>query len=217
VFRSTAYAVASALTLAAALTACGGHEHPGATPTPTPTAVSSASPSPSATRAGASVPPKAVLPKGFRIVVDGGKTGDPAKDAVLAANLAQYEATFQAIDRQDPEDPLYKEWTGREGVTVDAQQSTKAYIEEFVKDKQTSFGTLRIYDERVSSMTAMKAHLTWCEDQTKTYAKVIATGKVLYTKPSRNDYTYYRSTLWKQKGRWITVWVQSFEGDARCA
>jgi hypothetical protein len=162
------------------------------------------------------VPPKATLPQGFHIVVDGGETGDPAKDAVLAANLARYEALYQAVARQDPEDSLYKAWTGRESVTVDAQQRLKTYIEKFVKVKQTVSGTLHLRDERVTSLTRKKASMTWCEDQTHSYSKVIATGTVLYTKPSRSDVAYFRSTLWKEHGRWVTVWLQSFVGDSRC-
>jgi hypothetical protein len=218
-FRPTAPALALALALAATLTACGGgHDaHASSTPTPSASRAPSPSPSPSATKAGASAPPKATLPQGFHIVVDGGKTGDPAKDAVLAANLAQYEATYQAVARQDPDDALYKEWTGRSSAVMDAQSDARDYIESFVKVKQTVSGTIRLYDERVTSITAKKADLTWCEDQSKAFSKVIATGKVLYNKPNQNSYIYKQSLLWKNRdGRWITVGITSVQGDARC-
>jgi hypothetical protein len=49
------------------------------------------------------------------------------------------------------------------------------------------------------------------------YGKVIKTGKILYTKPSRADFSYFQSTLRKDdSGRWITVWLRSFNKDARC-
>ncbi len=178
---------------------------PTAAASPTPTPVSDA-------------PPAAVLPAGFTITVDGGPTGNPQKDAVLAANLSFYQAEYQAIGRQNAHDSLYQEWTGRASAMFDAQTATETYIQKFVTRGIGVSGTLRIYDEVVSAITGKQAQLHWCEDQTLTYAKNLSTGKVEYTKPSRSDFTYYQSIQQQNsQGRWITTAIQGSEGDSRCS
>ncbi len=218
--RVTVPAAACAISAALLLTGCGSSKTaapaaPGITGAQSASAAPSASPSasPSATPA-----PTAVLPAGFTIQVDGGPTGDPVKDAVLAANLSYYRAVFQAVGKQNADDSLYQLWTGQETVLVNARQSTEKYIQAFISGGDSIYGTLRVYDRNVTLTSASKASLTWCEDQTKTFDKVVATGKVLYNAPSRASYTYYRSTLWKNSaGRWITVWISGLQGDSRCS
>ena len=178
---------------------------PTAAASPTPTPVSDA-------------PPAAVLPAGFTIVVDGGSTGNAEKDAVLAANLSFYRAMYQAIGRHNANDSLYQQWTGQATAMFNARSSTQTYIQKFVTRGVGVTGTLRIYDEVVSAITGKQAQLHWCEDQTLTYAKNISTGKVDYTKPSRNDFTYYQSIQTQNSsGRWITTAIQGIQGDSRCS
>ena len=214
-----ATAAACAVTAALLLSGCGSTSKTAvadptsisgaqsATPTPTP------SPSPSV-----SMPPAAVLPAGFSIVVDGGTTGNPAKDAVLAANLSFYQAEYQAIGKQNADDSLYQQWTGQKDAMFDARAATKAFIESLVSKNITVVGVLRIYDEKVQSLTSTDADLTWCEDQSGGHAKNVKTGVVDNSAPDRTDFHYYESQLSKNsQGRWITVAIKSIEGDPRCS
>lgn len=179
------------------------------------TAAPTAAPSPSAATV---TLPAAVLPAGFSIVVDGGPTGDAAKDAVLAANLDFYRAEYQAIGRQNAGDSLYQQWTGQYSATFNARSTTRAYINSLVGQGLTVTGTLRVYDQVVTAVTATQAQLHWCEDQSDAYAKVVRTGVVKYNKPSRQSFYYYQSIMTRNsQGRWITTAVQSFEGDSRCS
>jgi len=179
------------------------------------TATPSASPTPSTP---ADTPPAAVLPADFSIVVDGGPTGNAAKDAVLAANLDFYRAEYQAIGRQNAGDSLYQQWTGQYSALFNARSSTKAYINSLVGQGLTVTGTLRVYDQVVTAVTGTQAQLHWCEDQSDAYAKVVKTGVVKYNKPSRQSFYYYQSIMTRNsQGRWITTAIQSYEGDSRCS
>ena len=221
--RASVPAAAAACAAAAALllSGCGSSGKQavaaptGITGAQTASATPSASPTPTPA---ADAPPAAVLPAGFTIVVDGGSTGNAEKDAVLAANLSFYRAMYQAIGRHNANDSLYQQWTGQATAMFNARSSTQTYIQKFVTRGVGVTGTLRIYDEVVSAITGKQAQLHWCEDQTLTYAKNISTGKVDYTKPSRNDFTYYQSIQTQNSsGRWITTAIQGIQGDSRCS
>lgn len=218
--RVTVPAAACAISAALLLTGCGSSK----TAAPAASGITgaqSSAPAPSASASPTASPsavPVAVLPSGLSIVTDGWTTGDPTKDAVLAGTLALYRAEYQAVNKQNPDDSLYKLWTGQESVAINAQQTTRTYIESFVSVGQTITGTIRLYDENITSLTAKAAKMTWCEDQTKAFSKVVSSGKVLYNAPSRDSYFYKEATLWKgADGRWITVWVSGIQGDSRCS
>lgn len=159
-----------------------------------------------------------MLPADVKIQVDGQAPTDPVQKTVWDGWLAEYQAEFQAVSRQNPNDSLYKLWTGTEkDAGFDATDTIKKYIATFGANGHTVSGTLRLYDWTVTATDSVGYHLSWCEDQTKFYDKDAKTGKVLVNAPSRNDFSFFRSTLQKgPDGRWITDWIQSTQGDPRC-
>ncbi|WP_431679109.1 hypothetical protein [Kitasatospora sp. KL5] len=216
--RTVGTAIAAGALGMAALTGCGSN---GAKSTDAPTiagaATGSASPSASASPSSAAGVPEAVLPDGVTLTVEAQPTGDPQKDAVLAGVTARYRAVYQAIGRQDPEDALYKQWTTATVKTASARQHDRTYIANLVGKKHTVTGAYRVYDPKFVTVDAAKANVTWCEDQTKAFAREVATGKVLTTTPSRTDYIFFDAILEKAAdGRWLTSALLGHEGDSRC-
>lgn len=226
----TATAVAGALTLAAG---CGGSQRKASLTTDATGASSSSSSASSTPGAGSSSSspgasssssapaadvPAAVLPSDFTIVTDDTAPTDPAQKAIWDGWFAEQQAFFQAASRQDPDDQLYQLWTGAEkGGSVDGRAIVRKSLGYYHDHHLTITGTDRFYHWKIAGTDNLGTHLTWCEDQSKTYDKDPKTGKVLVTAPSRTDYRYYRSTLQQgPDGRWITVWISGLEGDPNC-
>lgn len=180
--------------------------------TSTPSASPTSTPSPSSSI------PAAVLPADFKIVVDASTPTDPTQQAIWAGWLSFYQAMYQAIGRTNPDDPLYTQWTG---LPTNGAPSAKFTTHDFIKRYQdagiTATGTLRLYNRSILGSDGQGTHLSWCEDQTYAYAKVVKTGVVKKTQPSRDDFIYYESYE-KQgaDGRWLTMWIHSVVGDDRC-
>ncbi|MEV6209639.1 hypothetical protein [Kitasatospora sp. NPDC051914] len=215
--RTVRTAIAAGALGMAALTGCGIN---GTKSTDDPTiagaVTGSASQSASASPSAAGVP-EAVLPDGVSLTVEAQPTGDSQKDAVLAGVTARYRAVYQAIGRQDPEDALYKQWTTATVKTLSARQHDRTYIANLVGKKHTVTGVYRVYDPKFVTLDDAKANVTWCEDQTKAFAKEVATGKVLTTTPSRTDYIFFEANLEKAAdGRWLTSALLGHGGDSRC-
>lgn len=210
------------------LAGCGGSSQKAAT-LPSTSTSSSTTPSAAATTstpstAPTSTPtpssniPAAVLPADIKIVVDAPTPTDPTQSAIWAGWLSFYQAEYQAIARTNPDDPLYTQWTG---LPTNGAPSAKFTTHDFIKRYQdagiTATGTLRLYQRAILGSDGQGTHLSWCEDQTYSYAKVVKTGFVKKTQPSRDDFIYYESYV-KQgpDGRWLTMWIHSVVGDDRC-
>jgi hypothetical protein len=225
----TVTALAGALALTAG---CGGSQNKASlTANTTGTSTSAASTAPttgagSSSTSGASSPssapaatvPAAVLPPDFTIVTDDAPPSDPAQKAIWDGWLAEQRAFFQAASRQDPNDRLYQLWTGPEKQSnVDGTAIVRKSLGYYHDHGLTITGTDRFYHWKIAGSDNLGTHLTWCEDQSKTYDKDPKTGKVVVTAPSRTDFRYYRSTVQQgPDGRWITVWINGLEGDPNC-
>jgi len=219
--RTAGTALAAVLIGATALTGCGSDAKKSSTDqatipgADTSSAPASASPSPSPSAADGV--PEAQLPDGVTFQADLQPTGDPAKDAVLAGVTARYKAVYQAIGKQDPEDALYKKWTTATATTASARQHDRTYISNLVSKQHTVTGVYRVYDAKFTAVDDAKASVTWCEDQTKAFAKEVGSGKVLTTTPSRSDYIFFDAIMEKgPDGRWLTSNLLGHEGDSRC-
>lgn len=202
-----------AATLPSASTSASGATTPSAAATTsTPSAAPTSTPTPSSSL------PAAVLPADFKIVVDAPTPTDPTQNAIWAGWLAFYQAEYQAIGRNNPDDQLYTQWTGLPtNGAPSAKFTTHDYIKSFHDTGDTITGTLRLYLRGVLGSDDQGTHLSWCEDQTAAYAKDIKTGAVKKTPPSRDDFFYYESYEKQGKdGRWLTMWIHSVQGDDRC-
>ncbi|NDZ77596.1 hypothetical protein G3I19_03460 [Streptomyces sp. SID10853] len=209
---------AAALVVAAALllSACGGGDSassdkaekvPGAD-------TGKQSASPSASNAGDGIKrPKVVLPKGVSDVFEGGKTGDPKKDAVLADNARNLDAINAAITTDAKKLTPALRFYNKD----DALTSALSYIQGFYDDGRSYVGAARYYNRKVTPLKGGAVALTYCQDATKTYPKDRRTGKVTHPAASSGDYTFFNERLEKNdKGVWQSASVISGAGDQKC-
>ncbi|MFB7321483.1 hypothetical protein [Streptomyces sp. NPDC056190] len=129
-----------------------------------------ASPTPSATAVGR---PEIQLPSDVIDKYDDWKTGDAAKDAVLADTARRIDATNDAIVRGDKRSPGLSFYY-RDKALTEAAAWVKAYL-----DANLSFtGTTRYYAPKVTLSGATTATVVYCSDESKGFNKNRKTGKV---------------------------------------
>ncbi|MFF9170235.1 MULTISPECIES: hypothetical protein [unclassified Streptomyces] len=211
-------AAAAALTTAAVLllSACGGggsdstdNDKIAGADTGAPT---SASPTPSAS-ADQIKRPEIKLPSDIQNVFEGGTTGDPTKDAVLADNERRINSITEAITVDAKEHPALKFYS-----KGDALLTSYTYIKGFYDKNRSYVGKARYYDREVTILSDGVAAVTYCEDGTQTYPKDRKTGKVDRSiKGSASDYAFYNTRLERNaQGVWQTTSVSSTEAAKRC-
>ncbi|MFF9817094.1 hypothetical protein [Streptomyces sp. NPDC014006] len=175
-------------------------------------ASASASPSPSASADGIKRP-EIKLPSDIQNVFEGGTTGDPKKDAVLADNERRINSITEAITVDAKEHPALKFYS-KDGALLSAASFIKAFY-----DKNRSYaGKARYYDREVKILSDGVAAVTYCEDGTQTFPKDRKTGKVdRSVKGSASDYVFYNTRLERSaQGVWQTTSVSSTEAAKRC-
>ncbi|WP_190329350.1 hypothetical protein [Streptomyces venezuelae] len=167
------------------------------------------SPSPKASAADGVDRPEIKLPKDVKNVFEGGKTGDPKKDAVLADNERWLDALIEATVVVDAKDHPALKFYG----SGDALLSAADYIQGFRKKDKSFIGTIRYYDRQVTFLKDGVAAVSYCKDGTKTYPKDLKTGKVDRSIPeSAADYGFYNTRVKKDaNGVWQTESVTYVE------
>ncbi|CAM5270395.1 hypothetical protein [Streptomyces griseomycini] len=213
--RSLPVAAAFAATAALLLTACGGEdgsskandEIAGAD-----TGKTGKSPSPAAAATDSAQRPEVELPKDVTNTFDGWKTGDAAKDAVLADASRRIDALAYAITQGDPEEPVlgfyYKD---------DALLGAADWVQEFVKAKKSMTGETRYFKPNVNVYEKDKATLTYCSFEGEAFVKDRQTGKAEKTPVTDNSYLLYSTRLEKSdKGVWQTAVLNSERGNDSC-
>lgn len=170
----------------------------------------SASPSPSA--ATTTDRPEVELPSDVKDVYEEWKTGDEAKDAVLADAARRIDATNDAILRGDT-GALGLTFYYRDKALADAVEWVQAYV-----DANLSFtGTTRYYAPQVTASGEQSATLVYCADESKGFNKNRKTGKVDRTPSDESPYVLYNTRLEKNKqGVWQTTNLISKRGDKKC-
>jgi hypothetical protein len=82
----------------------------------------------------------------------------------------------------------------------------------------TITGTVRDYRPTVAFDAADRAQVSYCEDESKAYDKVIATGQVKKTTPSLKDFSLWRMGLVRNAaGDWQVVDYSQQKGVSKCA
>lgn len=212
--------VAAALVASAALllTACGGDggeskdndkiagADTGSETSASPTASASAS-AVSADR------PKVELPSDVIDKFESWKTGDEAKDAVLADTAGRIDATNDAILRGD---------TGTPGLSFyyrdKALSDAVAWVQAYVDANMSFTGTTRYYAPQVTLSGETEASVVYCADESKGFSKNRKTNKVDRTPSSESPYVLYNTRLAKSaQGVWQTINLVSTRGDKTCA
>ncbi|MFK0109186.1 hypothetical protein [Streptomyces sp. NPDC091217] len=211
--RTLPVASALAATATLLLTACGGGdggskandkiagvESGGAKASPSPSADSTAN------------RPKITLPSDLTDTFESWKTGDTTKDAVLEDVAQRVDATNYAIAQGDPELPALSFYYGG-GALADA----KDWVESIAKDGYSITGVNRYYNAKIDVFNSASAGVVYCEDQSKAFAKVRKSGKVIKTAVNDDSYVVYTTRLEKNKqGVWQTTKLTSQRGSKSC-
>ncbi|MER7840155.1 hypothetical protein ABTY98_30750 [Streptomyces sp. NPDC096040] len=156
--------------------------------------------------------PKITLPNDLTDTFESWKTGDTTKDSVLEDVAQRINATNYAITQGDPASPaLSFYYTG--GALADA----KDWVESIAKDGYSITGINRYYNAKIDVFDSASAGVVYCEDQSKAFAKVRKSSKVLKTAVNDDSYVIYTTRLEKNKqGVWQTTKLTSERGSKSC-
>ncbi|MFH8659556.1 hypothetical protein [Streptomyces afghaniensis] len=213
----TTTAAATALTAAVALllTGCGGSDSSGSKDSDKIAGADAGSGSskPSASVTGDDIErPEIKLPSDVENVFEGGTTGDPAKDAVLADNERMINSIDEAITVDADKHPALKFYS-----KDDALLAAATYVKSFYESGTTWAGVTRYYDREVTLDGKTSATVTYCGDETKSYSKDRKTKQVKKTPGDADDYVSYTARMTKNaKGVWQAVKVTSQRGAEQC-
>lgn len=213
--RHPAAGAALAVTAALLLSSCGDSDASSDKPDKIAGAGhATASPSVSASPSGDGIArPKVVLPKGVSNVFEGGKTGDPKQDVILADNARNLDAIDAAITTDMKTAAPALEFYNK----GDALAAALTYVKRFYDDGKSYVGTTRYYNRKVTPLKGNTVAITYCADATKTYPKDRKTGKVTHLPGSADDYTFFNERLEKNdKGVWQSASVISGPGAKKC-
>ncbi|MFJ9565609.1 hypothetical protein ACIRQQ_36920 [Streptomyces fuscichromogenes] len=210
--RTMPAATALAATAALLLTACGGGDSGSKANDKIAGADSGstkASASPTGSAAGR---PEITLPGDLSDTFESWKTGDTTKDAVLGDVAQRIDVTNYAIAQGDPELPALSFYYSG-GALADA----KDWVESIAKDGYSITGVNRYYNAKIDVFDAASAGVVYCEDQSKAFAKVRKSGKVIKTAVNDDSYVVYTTRLEKNKqGVWQTTKLTSQRGSKSC-
>ncbi|MFJ3336629.1 hypothetical protein [Streptomyces sp. NPDC086766] len=200
-------------TAALLLTGCGGSDSDSKGNDKIAGADTGKSASPSTTASASAGRPKIQLPSDVTDTYENWKTGDGAKDAVLADTARRIDATNDAILRGDTSAPALSFYY-RDKALTGAVAWVKAYV-----DADLSFtGTTRYYAPKVTLSGPTTASVAYCSDESKGFNKNRKTNKVDKTPSSESPYVLYNTRLEKNKqGVWQTSNLVSKRGEKTCA
>ncbi|MEU0783728.1 hypothetical protein ABZ341_19395 [Streptomyces sp. NPDC006173] len=213
--RSLPVAAAFAATTALLLTACGsGDDSPKGNDkiAGAGSGSSTTSASPTASPEGSAQHPKVTLPGDLTNDFDDWKTGDAAKDAVLADASRRIDALDYAITQGDADEPVlgfyYK---------GDALVGASQWVKGFVEAKKSMTGDTRYFRPRLNVYAKDKATLSYCSFEGKAFAKDLKTGKADKTPVTDKSYLLYVTRLEKSdKGVWQTAVLNSERANSAC-
>ncbi|MET9253193.1 hypothetical protein [Streptomyces sp. NPDC003717] len=156
--------------------------------------------------------PSLKLPADVKNVFEGGTSGDPVKDAVLADNERMINSIDEAITVDANEHPALKFYNKDNALIAAA-----TYIKTYYDSGTTWTGMTRYYDRKVTLAGEKAATMTYCADETKSYSKDRKTQKVKNTPGDADDYVSYNTRMRKSaQGVWETVSVVSRRGAEEC-
>ncbi|MEU3089412.1 hypothetical protein ACWCQ0_29825 [Streptomyces massasporeus] len=133
------------------------------------------------------------LPSDMDLVFDWDKPKDKNEAAAMddAANFLR--AIYRGVDKRTTKDAAVTAYT-----TGDGLHYAQVQINEWIKGGWTATGTLRHYDATTRSATnGTSVEVAFCADAGKFYGKEIKTEKTLKTKPSIEDFDYFKIIMVK--------------------
>ncbi|MGW5633888.1 hypothetical protein [Streptomyces sp. NPDC003832] len=170
------------------------------------------SPSPTAEASNSGGRPEITFPSDAKNVFEDQKTGDAAKDAVLADSALSVNSVDEAIFEGD---------TGTEALgfynTGKALESSITFAQQYIDGGDTWVGVTRYFGYKVTLSGSDKAYVSYCSDESKSYIKDRKTGKVDKSPATADSYVLYNTSLTKNgKGVWQTTNIASNGGDKAC-
>ncbi|MFD0551108.1 hypothetical protein ACFQ0X_19370 [Streptomyces rectiviolaceus] len=175
--------------------------------------MTSAGPSPSAT-GDAIERPVIKLPNGVKNVFEGRRTGDAAKDAVLADSERGIDAESDAIVRGTPTSAALRFYNKGETLLSEVK-----YVQSFLDGGISYKGTIRYFDRRVTVVDDKTATLVYCADESGAVNTDRRTGKTRKSGQTRRDdnYVLYNTRLTlNSKGVWQSIEGFSKRGADTC-
>ncbi|MEU2909050.1 hypothetical protein ACFYM3_07460 [Streptomyces massasporeus] len=133
------------------------------------------------------------LPSDMDLVFDWDKPKDKNEAAAMddAANFLR--AIYRGVDKRTTKDAAVTAYA-----TGDGLHYAQVQINEWIKGGWTATGTLRHYDATTRSATnGTSVEVAFCADAGKFYGKEIKTEKTLKTKPSIEDFDYFKIIMVK--------------------
>ncbi|MFD5482567.1 hypothetical protein [Streptomyces hawaiiensis] len=170
----------------------------------------SASPSPS--KSDSAGRPKITFPSDATNVFEDEKTGDAAKDAVLADSALSVNSVDEAIFEGSTDTKALGFYN-----TGKALESSIGFVRRYIDGGDTWEGTTRYFDRKVTLSGENKAYVTYCSDESKSYIKNRKTGKVDRSPATKDSYVLYHTSLAKNgAGVWQTTNIVSDGGAEEC-
>ncbi|MEU4012927.1 hypothetical protein AB0H30_31300 [Streptomyces pseudogriseolus] len=133
------------------------------------------------------------LPKDINLVFNWDRPKDKNEAAAMddAANF--FRAIYRGVDKRTAKEAGVVAYATGEGLHY-AQTQVNAWID----GGWTATGTLRHYDATTRSAgDSTSVEVAFCADSSQFFGKEVATGKVLTTKPSIEDFDYYKIIMVK--------------------
>ncbi|MEV4786289.1 hypothetical protein AB0K53_12700 [Streptomyces tuirus] len=197
--RSLPVAVALTATAALLLTACGsGDEKSGDNDKIVGAGQGAETPKESASAAGAPARDKPdgvdlSLPSDMDLVFHWDKPKDKNEAAAMDDAANYLRAIYRGVDKRTAKDAAVTAYS-----TGDGLHYAQVQINEWIKGGWTATGILRHYDATTRSAPNGKSvEVAFCADSGKFYGKEIKTKKILTTKPSIEDFDYFKIVMVK--------------------
>ncbi|MFI0505015.1 hypothetical protein ACH3WN_19570 [Streptomyces albogriseolus] len=168
--------------------------------------------SPSTSAATSPDRPEIELPADLKLTFEGGETGDPVKDAILADNVERMRAVDATIIGTDPQGKALAFYN-----TGKALADARNWVAQFEEAGATLTGEARYYDREVTLTGEDSATLVFCADESKGFSKDKKTNEIHRTPVTKNSYVLYNTRLDKNAdGVWQTSQIISTRGAAQC-
>ncbi|OWA15965.1 hypothetical protein B9W64_15145 [Streptomyces sp. CS159] len=176
------------------------------------TGSSSSATTPSASASDSVNRPAITLPEGVKDVFESWKTGDPAKDAVLADAARAQTAMNHAITEGETDTPGLTFYYEGKALTTSVK-----WVQKWLDTGLTYTGTTRYFAPKVELFDKKSAGVSFCADETMAYNKNRKTGKVDKTPATNDSYVLYNTRLEKnEQGIWQTTDGTSVRGSDTC-
>ncbi|MGW0289988.1 hypothetical protein [Streptomyces tuirus] len=194
--RPLPVAAALAATATLLLTACGsGDGKPGDNDKTTGAGQAAESPKESA-HSSAGDKPDGVdvsLPSDIDLVFDWDKPKDKNEAAAMEDAANYIRAIYRGVDKRTTKDAAVTAYATGNGLHY-----AQVQINEWIKGGWTATGTLRHYDTTTrSAPNGNSVEVGFCADSGKFFGREVKTKKLLKTKPSIEDFDYFKIVMVK--------------------